>query len=219
MAPKLPHPLTAQPGIQADLHLLLGGPPPGAGTCLPLGLGPSRPQHNFRESSLSGRVTQVERKRWGRLGWTGAATWRWRPKCRWGWWRGGQHSRPVLTRVLAGPCFWSKLRVADLGQEGSSWVLCPPCPPKPAHSGTRKLGPVPRAASGQLASALFLEALGAARSCHPNPAAGKPFLMSPRTSHTAVNFCERTLCAGRWARSWGREVVVEARPGFEELRV
>ena len=53
-----------------------GRPPPRAGPCLPLGLGPSRPQHNFRESSLSGRVTQVERKRWGRLGWTGAASWR-----------------------------------------------------------------------------------------------------------------------------------------------
>lgn len=78
---------------------------------------------------------------------------------------------------------------------------------------------MPRAASGQLASALFLEALRAACSCHPSPAAGKPFLVSPRTSHAVVNFCERTLCAGPWARSWGREVVVEARPGFEELRI
>lgn len=162
MAPKLPHPLTAQPGIQADLHLLLGGPPPRAGPCLPLGLGPSRPQHNFRESSLSGRVTQVERKRWGRLGWTGAATWRWRPKCRWGWWRGGQHSRPVLTRVLAGPCFWSKLRVADLGQEGSSWGLCPPCPPKPAHSGNKEAG---ASAQGCLGAAGLCPLLRSPRSC------------------------------------------------------
>lgn len=73
--------------------------------------------------------------------------------------RGGQHSRPVPTSALSRPCFWSKLRVEDLRQEGSSWGLRLPSLPTAPTPGTRKPGPVPSAASGQLASALFLEAL------------------------------------------------------------
>jgi hypothetical protein len=46
-----------------------------------------------------------------------------------------------------------------VGAEGCSRGLNLPSLPTPPSPGTRKLGPVPRAASGSLASALFLEAL------------------------------------------------------------
>lgn len=40
----------------------------------------------------------------------------------------------------ARPCFWSKLRVPDVGQEDSSWGLSLPSPPNLALSGNKEAG-------------------------------------------------------------------------------
>lgn len=79
---------------------------------------------------------------------TGRASWRWRTYVL------NQEEyvlRPGPMGALALPCFYRELEAIPEAQ-----IFLLPAPPSP---GTRKLGLVPSAASGSLASAPFLEAL------------------------------------------------------------
>lgn len=107
--------------------------------------------------------------------------------------------RPSSTGALALPCFSSELEAIPEAQ-----IFLLPTPPSP---GTRKLGLVPSAAWGSLASAPFLEALRD-EDCpflSSDSAAQESFLLSARSSSVAMAFCDCLLCRARHgARNWAR---------------
>lgn len=132
-------------------------------------------------------------------GWSrqaGRASWWWRARVL----RQEQYvPRPSPTWALAPPCFSSELEVIPQTQ-----IFLLPTPPSP---GTRKLGLVPSAAWGSLASAPFLEALrdGDCPFLLSDSAAQEAFLLSALSSSVAMAFCDCLLCrAGHGARSWAR---------------
>lgn len=128
-------------------------------------------------SRYSGR----ERKR---LEQAGRASW---------WWRASvlrqeeYVPRPSPKGALAPPCFSSELEAIPEAQ-----IFLLPTPPSP---GTRKLGLVPSAAWGSLASAPFLEALrdGDCPFLSSDSAAQEPFLLSAPAAQllwpSATAFC------------------------------
>lgn len=101
---------------------------------------------------------------------------------------------------VSGPSVGARTR-ARKAAPGASVFLPLPASPSP---GTRKWEPVPSAALGQLASALFLEVPreGDCSFLSPKSSCQKAFpAVSLNISHAVVNFGERSLCAEHWARS------------------
>lgn len=206
MASHLLHLLSTQPGTQSNL-LAAPHSAPAEGRASP---GPSTTSGVFPGLSChqGSKEKMIREAGVGRRGFLEAEG----PSAQ----GGGRHSRPVPTRALTWPRFWSKPRVADLGQEGPCWGLSLPSPPLPTHSRNKEAGasaqrclgaaglcPLLRSPEQRLLVPVIYTQLPESPSCYPG-----------RASPAAGNFCKPAL----WARSLG-EKVMEARPGFEELTV